>query len=128
MQKNSTGTVIANILQTGAVVQVSPYGVHSVNEMVTIGAYPAGPVTIVGSGNSSVANAVLIVGFDHNEPPRQNVDVGTVDAVYSHLQAMRSLGRTEANANDVAKALGLSYAATMRAMETLKDKGVRRAK
>ena len=60
MEKNSTGTVIANILQTGAVVQVSPYGVHSVNEMVTIGAYPAGPVTIVGSGNSSVANAVFL--------------------------------------------------------------------
>jgi hypothetical protein len=46
-------------------------------------------------------------------------------AVYSHIQAMRALGRTKINTVEISRALGLSLAAVDNTLQSLKKKGVR---
>lgn len=46
-------------------------------------------------------------------------------AVYAHIQAMRSLGRTSINTADIAKALSLSRAQVERAAANLRERGVK---
>lgn len=46
-------------------------------------------------------------------------------AVYSHIQAVRALGRTNINTEEIAKALSLPVGSVNVAIAKLKDKGVR---
>lgn len=48
-------------------------------------------------------------------------------AVYSHIRAMRALGRTKVETAEIAKSLGLSVSAVNRTLETLRKKGVKEA-
>jgi hypothetical protein len=48
------------------------------------------------------------------------------NAVYQHIRAMRSLGRTTANTAEIAKALGVSVHAVEVAAAELRGRGVRR--
>lgn len=47
-------------------------------------------------------------------------------AVSSHIQAVRTLGRTQINTSDIADALSLDVNDVNRAVEKLKSKGVRK--
>jgi biotin operon repressor len=47
------------------------------------------------------------------------------NAVYAHIQALRSLGRETINTADIAVALGLSVEAVNRAAAALKSRGVK---
>ena len=46
-------------------------------------------------------------------------------AIYSHIRAMRALGRTRLNTAEIAEALSLSIDEVNRAVSSLKKKGVR---
>jgi hypothetical protein len=46
-------------------------------------------------------------------------------AIYSHIRAMRALGRTRIDTREIAKALGLSTVQVVSAIGSLKRKGVR---
>lgn len=46
-------------------------------------------------------------------------------AVYAHIRAIRTLGRTSVNTAEIAKALSLSISQVERAVAGLKDKGVK---
>lgn len=47
-------------------------------------------------------------------------------AVYSHIRAVRTLGRTQINTSDIADALSLDVNDVNRAVQKLKSKGVRK--
>lgn len=51
-----------------------------------------------------------------------------VKAVYGHIQAVRTLGRTTINTVDIARALGVSPAMVKGTLSQLKNKGVKIAK
>lgn len=47
------------------------------------------------------------------------------NAVYAHIQAVRSLGRTRINTSDIARALSIPQNAVVGALAALQKKGVR---
>lgn len=49
-------------------------------------------------------------------------------AVYAHIQALRSLGKTRVNTREIAEALGLSRSIVEQAVVQLRDEGVKPAK
>jgi len=49
-------------------------------------------------------------------------------AVYSHIQAVRALGREEINTSEIAQALSLPQELVIAAVARLRDKGVRVAR
>lgn len=55
--------------------------------------------------------------------PRANASVE--NAVYAHIRAIRTLGRTTINAGEIAKSLSLPVADVNRAVAALKSKGVK---
>lgn len=55
----------------------------------------------------------------------ESLDESVVNAVYAHLQALRSLGKTHTHSADVARALELKRSTVLRAFAELEDKGVR---
>lgn len=46
-------------------------------------------------------------------------------AVYAHIQAVRALGRTQIEPQEIARALGLSLAQVTNTIQALKQKGVK---
>lgn len=46
-------------------------------------------------------------------------------AVYAHIQALRSLGRTKVVVSDIAEALGLRQDIVLQALKALREKGVK---
>jgi hypothetical protein len=55
-------------------------------------------------------------------------DKGTENAVYAHIRAVRALGRTQINTDEIAKALGLSVGEVNSTLASLKKKGVKLGK
>jgi|SRR5450755_702202 len=49
------------------------------------------------------------------------------NAVYSHIRAIRSLGRSTVNTSDIARALGLALSDVQESITRLKSKGVKLA-
>jgi transcription initiation factor IIE alpha subunit len=49
-------------------------------------------------------------------------------AVYSHIQAIRALGRTDINTEEIAKALSIPVVSVNSVIAKLKEKGVRIAR
>jgi hypothetical protein len=56
---------------------------------------------------------------------RMRASKGVQNAVYAHIRAIRSLGRTQINTSEIAAALSLPVAEVNRAISSLKKKGVR---
>ena len=54
------------------------------------------------------------------------VDTAIVNAVYTHIQAVRALGRDTIDIAEIARALRLSQRVVDQAVARLKDRGVRR--
>ena len=68
--------------------------------------------------------------YQLNETPtatkRSNTNEKKIEAaVYSHIQAMRTLGNTRLSQSSIAEALGLSGEQVRRAIDRLSDKGIR---
>jgi hypothetical protein len=66
--------------------------------------------------------------IDYYSPKLLDRKRNITNAVYAHLQAMRSLGHTRVSPENVSKALGISFGAVLVAMKSLESKGVRRVK
>jgi hypothetical protein len=56
---------------------------------------------------------------------RRSSDNKIERAVYAHIRAVRTLGRTHINTSEIADALSLKVSEVNRAIEKLRDKGVR---
>jgi hypothetical protein len=78
------------------------------------------------ANTSAVLEAPLLgktVQIMENRKPRR--DSAVQDAVYSHIRAIRRLGRTNINTTEIADALSLDVDEVNRAVTKLKKKGVR---
>jgi len=62
---------------------------------------------------------------DPHTPRRIRAAKSIENAVYAHIRAIRALGRTTINTNDIAAALSLPVAEVNHAISSLKRKGVR---
>jgi hypothetical protein len=61
-------------------------------------------------------------------PPARGVHVDSKkleSAVYAHIQAVRALGRTQIEPQEIARALGLTVAQVQGTIQALKAKGVK---
>lgn len=67
----------------------------------------------------------LVPGARSTDHQRERARKEAEAAVYSHLRAIRALGRTQINSLDVARALGLPVADVEEAIRNLSDKGVK---
>ncbi len=88
------------------------------------------------SSNNSTSGSVSIIDAGNSFPNSQAVPEtksrhassgnGKIErAVYAHIRAVRALGRTRINTSEIADALSLKVSEVHRAVERLKNKGVR---
>ena len=77
-------------------------------------------------GSSSIAGAYSVERPQQARARQGAVQKQIVAAVYAHIKAVRSLGRTGINTADIARALGLPLHEVERAVAALQTKGVRR--
>jgi predicted transcriptional regulator len=74
------------------------------------------------SVSSSVSLGVPVIKpLDHRRS--KNIEA----AVYSYIQALRSLGKTQINTAEIAKALGIPISIVASVLPKLGEKGIRRA-
>lgn len=66
-----------------------------------------------------------VVPRAHPQPHRRQGSSSVSRAVYDHIRAMRTLGRTTVNSADIAKALGLSRRDVEAAIVQLSERGVK---
>jgi hypothetical protein len=78
------------------------------------------------AGQSVSATTGLVIntpiGIDTQRHRKRDIEA----AVYSYIQAMRTLGNTRVNSGDIAKALGLTVANVNAVLPKLNEKGVKR--
>ena len=83
---------------------------HSVHEIIVTGT----------STQSDYAIEIPAGKRDTNQPANK-----VQSAVYSHIRALRALGKTSVNTAEIAEALNISQKAVIRAVRELSDKGVK---
>jgi hypothetical protein len=89
------------------------------------------PSTNTASSSAGVTATTTFGGVGYGiDQPIRTVGLGTSsrdveNAVYSHIRAVRALGRTKINSLEIAKALQLSLPMVQQALEKLADKGVK---
>lgn len=104
------------IISTGATVSVSGTSAGSA----------VGSVTVSSSGGSTAGG---FAGSRGSGAATLHIASETLnDAVYSYLQALRALGQTKVNSDEIAGALNISSHAARRALNALGDRGVKIAK
>lgn len=79
---------------------------------------------ILASVSESTRHRVPVGGDNRQRVLANQQQIET--AVYSHIKAMRALGRTSLNTTEIARALSISRKDVERAVPNLRDKGVRR--
>ena len=84
-----------------------------------------GRVEIHTSSNSTSSAVTFSSTTDVFTHPRLAPSEALKNAVYSHIQAVRSLGRTEISASEIANALSVPVLDVMEALKALQSKGVR---
>jgi len=72
-------------------------------------------------------SATRSVSVPDVKPQRQRSDKNIETAVYTYIRALRSLGKTQVNTAEIAKALGLPVSNVDRVLPKLTEKGIRRA-
>ena len=75
--------------------------------------------TATGSGDISVSSTSVTARV------RPTVDKNIITAVYSHIRAIRALGRTRVNSADISDALEIPRKEVDKAIRELTDKGVK---
>jgi biotin operon repressor len=78
--------------------------------------------TSITSGTSGTS--VYIMASPSPEPPVSKEQIR--DSIWAHIQAIRTLGRTQINTQEIADALSISVQEVNDALEALKEHGVRR--
>jgi hypothetical protein len=77
-------------------------------------------------GAGTVANTMVQVTVPTSSPAGAGVrSKETEKAVFSYIQAIRTLGRTEVVVSDIANALSLPQAAVLQALNSLRNKGIK---
>ena len=61
----------------------------------------------------------------HSTPVRRVTNRKIENAVYAHIQAVRTLGRTKIDTNEIAEALSIPVSQVNAALAALKHKGVK---
>lgn len=81
------------------------------------------PLVVLSTGTNTSASHLVITDV---APRRKEIAPGKAieDAIYSHLQAVRALGRTQVTVDEVASALQLDPAVVQVHMQALRDRGV----
>ena len=79
---------------------------------------------ITGGTASTSANIVVSPSPSPGPPPESKRQIQL--AILTHIQAIRALGRTEINTQDIADALCISVQVVNDTLEVLKKQGVRR--
>ena len=79
------------------------------------------------STGSSDNEYLIITASPNTRKVSESQNKKIESAVYSHIKALRALGRTNVNSLEIAEALGLSIQAVHRVIDQLKKKGVRKA-
>lgn len=74
------------------------------------------PISATGSVSVSVTR-----------PQSQRSDKKIETAVYTYIRALRSLGKTQVNSAEIARALGVPVSNVDRVLPKLTEKGIRRA-
>jgi hypothetical protein len=86
-------------------------------------------VTVLSPSTNTSTSAISLTtsvtpasaGYSRSAGSNKNVE----NAVYAHIQAMRTLGRTKINTSDIATALGLPVAEVDKTIAALRKKGVK---
>jgi hypothetical protein len=80
----------------------------------------------INTANDSTSSVVVFSSpTDVFSRPRFAPSEAMKNAVYSHIQAVRALGRTEITASEIANALSVPVLDVIDALKALRDKGVR---
>jgi len=78
------------------------------------------------AGRSVSATPSISLPVSNTKPPaRQRSKKDIEAAVYSYIQAMRTLGNTRVSSGDIARALGLTVADVNAVLPKLNEKGVK---
>ena len=75
--------------------------------------------TATSSGDISVHSTSVVARV------RPTIDKNIINAVYSHIRAIRALGHTRVNSADISDALGILQKDVDKAIRELTDKGVK---
>ena len=79
---------------------------------------------LVLSAETTTSGLVPVSDVPHTRH-RGRVSKSTENAIYSHIRAIRALGRTEINTNEIASSLSLPVSKVNRAVSSLRKKGVK---
>jgi hypothetical protein len=87
-------------------------------------------MTTIGTGTSYIistttAGAVHTVQGTSQGPISTKTMKNIESAVYSHIQAVRALGRTRTDTSEIARALGLTQSTVEKTISSLTQRGVR---
>jgi hypothetical protein len=79
------------------------------------------------TGPSTSATPYISIGISIAKPGHQRNNKNVEAAVYSYIQALRALGKTQVNTAEIARALGLPVSIVDSVLPKLNEKGIRRA-
>lgn len=77
------------------------------------------------SRGTTGATGPYSVSAPRPQPPRKTEAIEA--AVYSYIQALRALGKTQINTAEIARALGIPISIVASVLPKLSEKGIRRA-
>jgi hypothetical protein len=84
-----------------------------------------GTLTIPSSAITTTGTVMLSMSNTTPTPERKVESKKIENAVYAHIQAVRALGRTQIEPQEIARALGLSVPQVLSTIQALKQKGVK---
>jgi predicted Rossmann fold nucleotide-binding protein DprA/Smf involved in DNA uptake len=86
-----------------------------------------GTVTIPASTSTTTATGTISLSLPSSgRVAGRRVETKKIEsAVYAHIQALRALGRTQVEPQEIARALGLSVSQVQNTIAALKSKGVK---
>jgi len=90
-----------------------------------LGTASSANVTISSSTSSAFRGVEIISGSSYSGPTN---DPAVERAVYTHIQALRSLGQERVTPEEVSRALNISVGAATNALRQLASKGVRQVR
>jgi len=85
---------------------------------------PSGTIT-TSTSTSTTSGTVTTMITGAGIAPTSRTTKNVENAVYSHIRAVRALGRTTINSVEIAEALNLPLSEVQRALENLGNKGVK---
>jgi predicted Rossmann fold nucleotide-binding protein DprA/Smf involved in DNA uptake len=84
-----------------------------------------GTLTVPSTASTTAGRITLSMSMAM-PPTHRKVESKKIErAVYAHIQAVRALGRTQIEPQEIARALGLSVQQVLSTIHTLKQKGVK---